>query len=162
MQGPGGNTGFRAALSWLDMPPLWLLLFIALARVQAVRFPELAWKHPASDLAGGLLVGAGLLLFALAVMEFSRARTTIVPHREARSLITTGIYTRSRNPIYLGDLLILAGLCAFWGVWLALAVLVPLFAWLVTDRFIRPEEARLAARFGPEWEAWAARVRRWV
>ncbi len=162
MQGPTGQKGLRAALGWLDMPPLWLLLFIALAWVQASRFPALTWKHPVTDLLGGLLVGGGLLLLALAVMEFNRARTTIIPHREAGALITSGIYTRSRNPIYLGDVLILAGVCAYWGAWLALVVLVPLFAWLITDRFILPEEARLKAAFGGAWESWAARVRRWI
>jgi len=123
MKGPDGREGWRAALGWLDMPPLWLLLFILLARIQASRFPALTWKNPATDLLGGLLVGGGLLLLALAVMQFNRARTTIVPHREAEQLITTGIYARSRNPIYLGDAMILAGFCAYWGAWPALLVL---------------------------------------
>ncbi len=162
MRGPSGETGARAALRWLDMPPLWLLLFIALAWVQASRFPALTWRHPAAELLGGLLVGGGLLLLALAIMEFRRARTSVIPHQEASTLITSGIYSRSRNPIYLGDALILSGLCAYWGAWLALAVLLPLFLFVITDRFIRPEEDRLRAAFGPQYEAWAGRVRRWA
>ncbi|QDC11564.1 isoprenylcysteine carboxylmethyltransferase family protein [Oceanicola sp. D3] len=149
-------------MSWLDMPPLWLALFIALAWVQASRFPGLTWSHPVTDLLGGLLVGGGLLLLALSSMEFRRAKTSIIPHREAEALITSGVYGRSRNPIYLGDAMILSGFCAFWGAWLALVVLLPLFVWVITDRFIAPEEARLRRAFGPQFEAWAARVRRWA
>lgn len=144
------------------MPPLWLALFLALARAQAALLPGLTWHHPAAGLLGGLLVVAGLVLLVLAVLRFRQARTSIVPHREAEALITGGIYRLSRNPIYLGDALILAGLCLLWGAWLALALLVPLFAWLITVRFIRPEERRLARRFGPQFEAYRARVRRWV
>ncbi|WP_261385151.1 methyltransferase family protein [Vannielia litorea] len=144
------------------MPPLWLLLFIAMAWVQASRFPALVWRHPAAELLGGLLVGGGLLLLALAFMEFRRARTSVIPHQEASALITSGIYSRSRNPIYLGDALILSGFCAYWGAWLALAVLLPLFLFVITDRFIRPEEGRLRAAFGAQYEAWAGRVRRWA
>ncbi len=162
MQGPTGETGWRAALRWFDMPPFWLVLFLALAWLQASRFPPLTWSHPLTGMLGGLLVGGGLLLLALAVMEFRRARTSIVPHREAEALITSGVYTRSRNPIYLGDAMILSGFCAYWGAWLALAVLVPLFCWLITDRFIAPEEARLQQAFGARFEAWAGRVRRWL
>lgn len=107
-------------------------------------------------------MGGGLLLLALSSMEFRRAKTSIIPHREAEALITSGVYGRSRNPIYLGDAMILSGFCAFWGAWLALVVLLPLFVWVITDRFIAPEEARLRRAFGPQFEAWAARVRRWA
>lgn len=152
------------SLPWnkaLDMPPLWLALFIALVWIQSVRWPVWPVALPLVDLIAGVMVGAGVLLMVLAVMEMRRARTTVVPHMQPDALVTTGVFSRSRNPIYLGDVLILAGLALFWKAWPSL-LLVPLFMWLITDRFIRPEEARLRARFGRQFEGWASRVRRWL
>ena len=145
----------------LDMPPVWLVLFIVLARIQAVNWPVAQVDLPLVDLLAGVMVGAGVLLMGLALMEMRRARTTIIPHLEADALVTTGVFNRSRNPIYLGDALVLGGLILFWKAWPSL-VLVPLFMWLITDRFIRPEEERLRARFGASFETWASRVRRWI
>jgi protein-S-isoprenylcysteine O-methyltransferase Ste14 len=115
----------------------------------------------AGDWAGALLVAAGLGLALAAAVEFRRARTTIIPHEEPSAIVTSGVYRLSRNPIYLGDALILTGLGLRWDSVLAL-VLVPVFVAVITARFIVPEEGRLRARFGAEWEAWAARVRRWA
>lgn len=148
-------------LKWVDLPPIWLVVFATLAWVQADRMPVGNFGGPWSDLVGGLLVGGGLLMMALAVIEMRRARTTVIPHREADALVTSGIFSRSRNPIYVGDVLVLAG-------WIlrcdavASLVLVPLFVWLITDRFVRPEETRLAARFGAAFDAYANRTRRWI
>lgn len=145
----------------IDMPPLWLLLFVALARVQAVRLPFATLDHPLADLAGGLLVGGGLVLAAVAVVQMRQSRTTVIPHQEASALVTVGVYARSRNPIYLADAMILAGLVLYWGNWPAL-VLVPVLMAVLTDRFIRPEEERLRAAFGPAFDTWAQRTRRWL
>ncbi len=145
----------------LDVPPVWLLLFLGLARLQAVRLPVWRVDLPLVDLLAGVLVGLGALLMGLAALEMRRARTTIVPHREPDALVTTGVFARSRNPIYLGDTCLLTGLILFWKAWPSL-VLVPLFMWLVTDRFIRPEEARLRAAFGARFDQWARRTRRWI
>lgn len=145
----------------LDMPPVWLVLFVVLARIQAVNWPVAQVEVPLVDLAAGVMVGAGVLLMGLALMEMRRARTTIIPHMEADALVTTGVFNRSRNPIYLGDALILTGLILRWDAVLALP-LIPIFVWLLERRFILPEEARLAARFGPAYDAYAGRVRRWL
>ena len=152
------------SLSWvrfLDLPPLWLILFIALAWVQATRWPVGMVDIPLVDLLAGVLLGGGILLSLLAILEMRRARTTVIPHREPERLVTGGVFGRSRNPIYLGDVCILLGLVLFWKAWPSL-VLVPLFMWVLTDRFIAPEEARLRARFGTRYDTWAARVRRWI
>ena len=147
-------------MKWIDLPPVWLGLFVALGWVQATRFP-LGSFGAAGDWIGALLVGAGLALAVAAAVEFRRARTTIIPHEEPSAIVTSGVYRFSRNPIYLGDALILAGLGLRWDSVLAL-VLVPVFVAVITARFIRSEETRLRARFGAEFEAWAARVRRWA
>ena len=71
----------------------------------------------------------------------------MVPHREADRLIQTGVFKRSRNPIYLADLLILAGLILRWDAVLALP-LMPILLWVLERRFVIPEETACAASFG--------------
>lgn len=152
----------RSIAKWIDLPPLWLCLFLALAWVQAARVPVIQGIMPGGvDLAGGLLVGAGLLLMALAALEMRKSRTTIIPHMEPDALVTTGIFRRTRNPIYLGDTLVLTGLILRWEAWPSL-VLVPLFVWVITDRFIEPEEDRLRDAFGATFERYVQSTRRWV
>jgi len=147
--------------TWIDLPPVWLAVFLALAWLQGHRLPLGPSGGSLTELAGGLAVGGGVLLMALAVIEMRRANTTVIPHRDAAALVTSGVFRFSRNPIYLGDALVLTGLILFWAAWPAL-VLVPLFGWLITDRFILDEERRLAARFGRTFEAYVARTPRWL
>ena len=154
----GHGKGMRR---WIDIPPVWLAVFLALAWLQADRLPLGGAGWPVWDLLGGLCVGGGGLLMALAVLELRRARTTVIPHRDAEALVTTGIFRRTRNPIYLGDALILAGMVCYWAAWPSL-LLVPLFVWLITDRFILDEESRLEARFGRAFETYATRTPRWL
>ncbi|MCV6598838.1 MAG: isoprenylcysteine carboxylmethyltransferase family protein [Mangrovicoccus sp.] len=148
-------------LKWLDLPPIWLAVFLALAWVQAHRLPVPLPGNGITDLLGGLLVGGGVVLMAMAVMQMRQARTTVIPHQTPQTLVDGGIFSRSRNPIYLGDVMVLAGLMLFWEAWPAL-ILVPLFIWLITDRFILPEEERLQETFGSRFDAYAAKTRRWL
>lgn len=158
---PGGRG---QAVRYLDYPPVWLVGFLALAWAQTVLLPT-PWAGDRfgdwAALAGGAVALAGVVLMLLAAPQFLRAGTTIVPHDAPSALITGGIYRLSRNPIYLADVLILAGLVIRWQAWPAL-LLVPLFVRVLTLRFILPEEARLRAAFGPDYDAWAARTRRWI
>lgn len=147
-------------LRHLDYPPVWLLALAVLAHVLGEVGPDLA--VPAWPPAMGTgLVGTGLALMAAAGWEFMRARTTIVPHRAPGALITSGVFRYSRNPIYLADVLILAGLILRWEAWLALP-LVPALVVVLDRRFIRPEEARLRAGFGAAAEDFMRRTRRWL
>ncbi|WP_242500516.1 isoprenylcysteine carboxylmethyltransferase family protein [Tropicimonas sp. IMCC6043] len=146
---------------WLDLPPLWLVLFLILARVQAVSLPVAPVDHPLTDIAAGLLVGGGILLMLVAVVQMQQNHTTVIPHHHARHLVTNGVFSRTRNPIYLGDLMVLLGLIVHWSAWPSL-ILVPLFMWLITDRFILEEERWLQEDFGPQFAQWSARTRRWL
>ncbi|MGE5089888.1 MAG: methyltransferase family protein, partial [Candidatus Levyibacteriota bacterium] len=120
---------------------------------------DAAWQGP---VAMALLVaGAGVM--AMAVASFVARKTTVNPMKPARAsrLITGGVFRCSRNPIYVGDLLILAAFAVWLGQPANLALLAG-FAWYI-DRFqIRPEEKALSARFGAEYAAYCARVRRWL
>jgi protein-S-isoprenylcysteine O-methyltransferase Ste14 len=146
-------------MKWLDLPPVWLAGALALVLAQD-RYLPLGGPGGA-HLLGGALVGLGLALMGAAAVEMARARTTIIPHRDPHALVTSGIFRLSRNPIYLGDALVLAGVSVWLGAWLGL-LLVPVFMALIVHRFILAEEERLRQGFGPAFSDWAATTRRWL
>jgi protein-S-isoprenylcysteine O-methyltransferase Ste14 len=96
-----------------------------------------------------------------AVAQMTLARTTVIPRRDPSSLVTSGLFSLSRNPIYLADAILLAGAILWLDAILALPLVVS-FVWLIQSRFIRDEEARLTLAFGPEFDLWAGRTRRWI
>jgi len=111
----------------------------------------------------GAFFGFGGCVAAMGMLAFRRARTTINPVKvgEASSIVTSGIYQRTRNPMYVG----LASLLLGWTVLLAapLALLGPLVFVLFTARFqIIPEERVLTLKFGRDFTDYQARVRRWL
>jgi protein-S-isoprenylcysteine O-methyltransferase Ste14 len=149
-------------LKFVDIPPVWLVAALGLAWVQKTYVPYgLSFGPVWADLVGGLLVGAGILLMALAAYELRRHRTTIIPHRDADALVTTGIYSRTRNPIYLADSLILTGLILYWDAVLSLP-LIPLFVWVIETRFIVDEEKRLRRNFRADFARYEKQTRRWL
>lgn len=149
-------------MKWIDLPPVWLLAFIALAWAQAAYFPfGLSFGGPWADFLGGVLIGGGVLLMLLALSEFRRHRTTVLPHRTPTRLIQSGIFSRTRNPVYLGDALLLAGIILRFDAVLALP-LVPIFVWIIEKRFILGEEDRMRRTFRMEFARYERKVRRWV
>lgn len=154
----GANTGVRMRLT-LDYPPIWLAgcaaVALALARIAPGGFGGLGhWP-------GLALIGVGIFLMGLAAAQMLQARTTVIPHQQPAALVTGGIFTISRNPIYLGDVMVLLGLVLHWDVALALPLVAGLEL-VLRQRFILPEEGRLRAAFGESFDAYAARTRRWI
>ena len=136
--------------------------FAALAWLQASRLPMgLSFGGTWADLLGGLFLGGGILLMLLAFAEFRRHRTTVVPHKTPSRLIQSSIYSRTRNPIYLGDVLILAGLILRFDAVLSLP-LVPILLWVLEKRFVVPEEDRMRREFRTDYARYERKVRRWV
>lgn len=149
-------------LKWIDMPPVWLAAALALAWAQARYWPMgLGFGPVWADLLGGMLVGGGLILIALAAWKMRRHRTTIIPHETPARLVTSGIFKRTRNPIYLGDSMILAGMILYWGAVLALP-LIPLFVRIIENRFIEPEERRMHRKFVADYARYTQQTRRWL
>jgi protein-S-isoprenylcysteine O-methyltransferase Ste14 len=145
--------------SW-DIPPLYFLLCLAIEVAIAVA-PGSQFVYYPYDYIGAILAPAGLVIAALALVEFRRAGTTRHPHESPSALVTTGPYRFSRNPMYFGLFLILLG--AAFALQRLLGFLVPfVFSWIVSRRFIEPEEERLQAAFGAEYEAYLSRTRRWL
>ncbi len=148
-------------LRQIDIPPLWLGLFIVGAGLVDWLVPGLGLGLQWLQYIGNALIFIGLVVMALALVEFLRARTTFIPRRVPTAFLQGGIYRLSRNPIYLGDAAVLLGLILRWDVLLALP-LVPIFAMLITRRYILGEEAGLEAKFGREFLEWKTRTRRWI
>lgn len=125
--------------------------------------PTLAFALPGRAVIGVTCVATGLVVVLAGVFAFRRATTTVNPmHPEgASSLVTTGIYRFTRNPMYLGMLLILLG----WAVWLAHPLsflMLPLFVAYMNRFQIRPEERVLRAKFGESFNTYARAARRWI
>ncbi|UGT61873.1 methyltransferase family protein [Nocardia asteroides] len=151
------ETGARV----VPIPPP---LYYAAAMVGGVlldRVFPLAAAHPALRVAGIVIACAGAGSVATGVLAVIRHRTTIVPHRPVAALITTGVYRISRNPMYLGLALVIPGVGLLLGTWWPL-VLLPLTLLAVTRLVIVPEERYLHQRFPAEYDAYRARVRRWL
>lgn len=142
----------------IDLPPLWLAASAAVVWITGTMVPlALPFTHPV----GYALVAAGVVLTLVAAGQMVVMRTTVIPRREPCRLVTGGVFAFSRNPIYLADAMILAGLILVWDAALA-APLVPAFMALITRRYIRGEEVAIATLFGPDYQAYRARVRRWL
>lgn len=142
----------------IDFPPVWLAGFAAIG--------GLVGRLAPIELGMNSIIGAGLILVGLVLMlaaaaQMLMARTTVIPHRDPSALVMGGVFGLSRNPIYLADALVLAGLYLHWDALVALP-LVAVFMAIITRRFIRPEEARLHAIFGEVFDEYRARTRRWL
>ena len=110
---------------------------------------------------GWLLVGIGLVLFIWTLVTFWRHRTTVNPYKAASTLCTEGPFRFSRNPIYVGDWFILAGVSMLLATGWPL-LFAPLIWALLRYGVIRHEEAHLEAKFGDVYRNYKARVRRWL
>lgn len=110
----------------------------------------------------GWMLAIASLFFAIPGMQsFYAARTTIMPHKAASSLVTRGIFTITRNPLYVSLLFLYAGVGVHFNLWWPI-ILIP-FLIAVMDRLvIAREEAYLTRRFGDEYQNYRTRVRRWL
>ena len=146
----------------LKVPPLVLVTIIAASMW------GLSALWPDTNIPGSLwaglvvcMVGAGIA--GLGVLAFRQAHTTVDPRtpNATSELVISGIYQRSRNPMYLGFLLLLMGWAIYLGS-LHAFILLPVFI-LYMNRFqIEPEERFMKEKFGDTYRAYQAKVRRWL
>jgi protein-S-isoprenylcysteine O-methyltransferase Ste14 len=145
----------------LPWPPM-IYVASALAAFALGRFYPLEFVHYHVFIIFGTIltfVGFALDLWAMVVMW--RARTNILPHRGADSLIDSGPFRFTRNPIYLGNTVVMMGVSFYFdNGWFLLLGLVA--AILVDHLAIRREEIHLAKRFGDEWRNYSTRTPRWL
>jgi protein-S-isoprenylcysteine O-methyltransferase Ste14 len=148
----------------LRVPPVAVASVAALCMWMLARWtPGLGWGGYWRLGAAVSLFVAGVVVAVAGVLEFRRARTTVNPTtpQAATSMVRSGIYRHTRNPMYLGMLLVLAG----WAVWLAslaAVAVLPVFVLYLNRLQIEPEERALASRFGADFEEYRRSVRRWL
>lgn len=139
----------------------YLLCALVVLGILHLAFP---WRHIVRFpwiLTGMVPLMLGILLNLLADHALKAHGTAVKPFEVSSSLVTEGVYRLSRNPMYLGFVLILAGtaLCLGsltpWGV-------VAIFGMLIRHLFIAREEFMLGCKFGDAWHVYAAKVRRWI
>ena len=142
-------------------PPVWLVIAL-LAMLALDRWLPLVQVLPeGASVAGWLLIAVGVALAIIATAGFRRARTGIIPFSESTSLVTSGLYRHTRNPMYLGMALVLAGVAVKLGS-LSAWIPLPLFMAVIQRQFIRNEETFLSGIYGEEYLEYKRRVRRWI
>lgn len=143
------------------LPPMFLLGAMALMAMlhglvpltQLLVFP---WRA-----LGAIFIVAGLGLNIWASGLFKQVGTAIKPFAKSSSLILDGPFRLSRNPMYLGMIVLLIGIAIGLGSvtpWLV----IPAFVVLVSRRFVVAEEHKMEVEFGAKYLAYCARVRRWL
>jgi protein-S-isoprenylcysteine O-methyltransferase Ste14 len=147
------------AIPW--PPLLFAVTIVAAVVLEGVRpLPWPGLNDPAAQTIGYGLGLAGVALAAWGVFTLLRAHTNILPHKGADRLITHGAFAFRRNPLYMGETLILLGLAQTTAnIWLVL--MAPVFAVAVLWFAILPEERHLQARFGQDYLNYKERTRRW-
>lgn len=148
----------------LVIPPPVVLLLVGIAMWVIAPYTTPLDAAVATRLwVSGVLAVIGFGIAGAGILAFRSARTTLNPMRPANSttLVSRGIYRLSRNPIYLGDLILLAA----WVVFLAAPWMIagPAVFMAYMNRFqIVPEEQALMAKFGDAYVRYMAKVRRWL
>lgn len=148
----------------LKLPPVALgVIVAALMWCASSATPALDFRFPANLLSSASLALLGAVICLSGVVSFRCARTTVNPMKpdSTSSLVVSGIYKHTRNPMYLGFLLVLLGWATFLSNIAALALL-PAFVVYMNHFQIRPEERALGSLFAQEYQAYLARVRRWI
>ena len=145
----------------LLVPPVYLLasIVVMLGLHELLPVARVLWFP--WTLAGIVPAVAGVALTLAGAFAFRRHRTPVKPFQVPTSLVQEGVFGFSRNPIYLGLILLLVGFALLLGSLTPFAVCVA-FAVLLHYRFVITEERMLAERFGADWQDYSARVRRWL
>lgn len=143
------------------LPPAYL--FMALAGMTFLHhfFPAMQLIPYPYNASGLVPLAAGVVLNLNADRLFRKHGTTVKPFEQSRALITSGAYRFSRNPMYLGMIMILVGVGVLMGS-LSPFTLIPVFVIIMDKVFIASEERMLDRRFGDDWRNYRARVRRWI
>ena len=144
------------------LPPLLLVLILAISMLLLDRvLPLFRVLHPPVVYLGAALATLGVLIVLISAGLFRLRKTTINPFGEPAVMVQDGFYRFSRNPMYLGMLLVLIGVGLWLGNVLAL-LLAPAFVAIMTRGHIVREERLLEQQFGDVYRAYRSRVRRWL
>jgi protein-S-isoprenylcysteine O-methyltransferase Ste14 len=143
------------------LPPTYLLVAILIMLALHLVFPVIEIIPTPWNILGIVPLACGIALNLAADKAFREAGTTVKPFEESTVLITSGVFRLSRNPMYLGYVLILIGIAIMVRSLMPYVVIL-VFAVLMERVFISIEEQMLAGKLGQAWSAYAEKVRRWI
>ena len=158
------NRSSRQHVLELKIPPAVLVAFTGgLMWLVSAATSATALVIPGRSLGAAILMLTGVIIAGLGVASFRRAKTTVNPMKpgSASVLVDRGIYRLTRNPMYLGFLVVLLG----WAIFLSNIVaflLLPAFIFYMNRFQIEPEEKALTATFGQAFVSYKTKVRRWL
>jgi protein-S-isoprenylcysteine O-methyltransferase Ste14 len=148
----------------LKIPPAVVLVFMGVIMWFAADLaPELVLVIPGRIIMASAVSLVGIALILAGAVAFRVAKTTVNPMQPGKtsSIVTRGVYKISRNPMYVGFLLILLSWAVFLSNIFSFAML-PVFVWYMNRFQIIPEEQALLAKFGTEYITYTKNVRRWL
>lgn len=148
----------------MKLPPVvQTLIAAALAWVMGRVAPLWYFEAQVSVVGVGVSVAIALVFLGSALLRFRSQGTTVDPMNpdKAQSLVVTGIYKVTRNPMYVGFACLLAAWCFYLG-YLCAFLTLPAFVFVMTQFQIKAEERALQAKFGTNYTSYMRRVRRWL
>lgn len=149
-------------LKILRLPPVVFIEVLVIASIAQYLYPRpLGIPYEVERWLGLALIVAAFVLGLSAFRQFRKHHTTIEPGQRPTALITSGPFARTRNPVYIGQLLLLSGIAVLSDA-LVMAAMVPVL-YLALDRLVvRSEEAMVRDAFPEEYPEYAGRVPRWI
>ncbi|MEP6793389.1 MAG: isoprenylcysteine carboxylmethyltransferase family protein [Saprospiraceae bacterium] len=144
-------------------PPLfYVLTFLASVFVQKrIPIPDTVFHFMIVKVVGAILLIIALFFLVRSLRQFFLTKNTLILIKPASSLQTTGIYSVTRNPMYVGLAIIYLGITCFIGNWWNI-ILFPILFLIVQEYIIKHEEKYLELEFGQEYDTYRRLVRRWL
>jgi len=143
------------------MPPTWMLVAIIAMLILNLLFPIAQIIPPLWNMTGLIFLASGMILNLIGDNAFKHARTTIKPFEESSNLVTDSVFQVSRNPMYLGMVLILTGTAILLRSFSPYLVIIA-FVVFIDRTYVRVEEKMLAEKFGAVWVGYKSKTRRWL
>ena len=144
------------------IPPPLVVLILVISTFFSSKKIDLI-QIPFQNLISIFILSIGILILLNPVLKFKKSKTTINPikFKKVNKLVTSGIYRYSRNPMYLGMLMIVISSSIFYlNIY---SILTPLFFYLWINRFqIKREEVFLTEKFGEDYLSYKKKTRRWI
>ena len=142
-------------------PPIIALMCIAINYLSTHFINPL--KFPNIEIIGVFILLAGLVTAFLGYLLFKKYKTTVNPinPEETTILVTTGIFSITRNPMYLGLFFVICSTVLFFGSWFGIIILM-FFVWYINKFQIIPEEEAMEKLFGVKYDEYRQKVRRWI
>ena len=142
-------------------PPIIALMCIAINYL-STHFIN-PFKFPNIEIIGVFILLAGLVTAFLGYLLFKKYKTTVNPinPEETTILVTTGIFSITRNPMYLGLFFVICSTVLFFGSWFGIIILM-FFVWYINKFQIIPEEETMKKKFGNKYNEYKKNVRRWI